>query len=127
MTGPLLIFDNLYFVLTWIVLSDQIIVLLLWNPLLMLLTIDTSCVVLSNLKHCQTKTLRSHGLPAKLYQILKKRQHYFALYCQNKIPKDFYTHFRNFVTGKLDNQKRYIMNIKSMLQKLYKANLVHHQ
>ena len=28
----------------------------IWNPQLMLLTIHTSCVVLSNLKHCQTRT-----------------------------------------------------------------------
>ena len=32
---------------------------------------------------------------------IKKIQHYFALYCQSKIPKDFYTHFRNFVTGQI--------------------------
>ena len=48
---------------------------------------------------------------------IKKGQHYFALYCQYKIPKDFYTHFQNFVTGKLDDERRIIMNINSMLQK----------
>ena len=33
-------------------------------------------------------------------------QHYFALYCRNKIPKDFYTHFRNFVTMQIRRSKR---------------------
>ena len=49
--------------------------------------------------------------------MFKKRQHYFVLYRPDKIPKDFYTHFRNLSLSKLDNQKRFIMNINSMLQK----------
>ena len=28
------------------------------------------------------------------------------MYCQNKIPKDFYTHFRNFVTGQIRRSKK---------------------
>ena len=30
----------------------------------------------------------------------------FALYCQNKILKDFYTLFQNFVTGKIRRSKK---------------------
>ena len=37
---------------------------------------------------------------------IKERQYYFVLYCQNKIPKDFHTHFRNFVTGQIRQSKK---------------------
>ena len=48
---------------------------------------------------------------------LKKRQHYFSLYCQNKIPKIFILIFEILSPGKLDDQRTIIMNINSMLQK----------
>ena len=72
----------------------------------MLLTIHTSCVVLSNLKHCQTRTKKKNCISCEIISNVKKRQNYFALYCQNKIPKDFYTHFRNFVTGQIRRSKK---------------------
>ena len=46
-----------------------------------------------------------------------KNIYYFAIYCQNKIPKNFYTYFRILSPGKLDDQRRIIININSMLQK----------
>ena len=86
--------------------QDPTIVLQLWNPELMLLTIHTSCVVLSNLKHCQTRTKKKNCISCEIISNVKKRQNYFALYCHNKIPKDFYTHFRNFVTGQIRRSKK---------------------
>ena len=51
-------------------------------------------------KTLSNKDLKKPGISREIISNIKKRQHYFALYCQNKIPKDFYTHFRNFVTEK---------------------------
>ena len=34
------------------------------------------------------------------------KRHYFALFCQNKIRQDFYTHCRNFVTGQIRRSKK---------------------
>ena len=36
---------------------------------------------------------------------IRTRQHYFALYSQNKIPKEFYTHFTG-VTGQIRQSKK---------------------
>ena len=36
-----------------------------------------------------------------------KRQNYFESYCQNKIPLDFYTHFRNFVSDLIRKRDYY--------------------
>ena len=38
--------------------------------------------------------------------IKKKRRQYFAFYCQNKILKDLYTHFQNFVTRQIIRSKK---------------------
>ena len=59
----------------------------------------------------KSKTLSNKGLKkpwisCEIISNIKKRHHYFALYCQNKIPKDFYTHFRNFVTGQIRRSKK---------------------
>ena len=39
-------------------------------------------------------------------EILSNIIHYVALYCQNEIPKDFYTHLGNFVTGQIRRSKK---------------------
>ena len=58
------------------------------------------CETLSN------KDLKKPWIYREIISNIKKR-HYFALYCQNKIPKDFfYTHFRNFVTGQIRRSKK---------------------
>ena len=59
---------------------------------------------------------------------IEKRQHYFALNCQNKNPKDFYTHFRNFVTGQIRRSKKdYYEHKFNAAKKRYEANLAYHQ
>ena len=52
-------------------------------------------------KTLSNKNLKKPRISLEIISNIKKRQHYFALYCQNKIAKDFYTHFRNFVTGQI--------------------------
>ena len=52
------------------------------------------------------KDLKKPWISCEIISNIKKRQHYFALYFQNKIPKDFYTHFRNFVTGQISRSKK---------------------
>ena len=51
------------------------------------------------------KDLKKPWISREIITNIKKR-HYFALYCQNKIPKDFYTHFRNFDTGQIRRSKK---------------------
>ena len=57
-------------------------------------------------KILSNKDLIKPWIAREIISNIKKRQHYFALYCQNKIPKDFYTHFRNFVTGQIRRSKK---------------------
>ena len=64
-------------------------------------------------KTFSSKNLKMPWITREIISSIRKRQHYFALYCQNKIPKDYYTRFQNFV----DDQKRFIRNINSILQK----------
>ena len=66
-------------------------------------------------KTLSNKDLKKPWSSGEIISNIKKRQHYFALYCQNKIPKKFYTQILS--SGKLDDQRRIIMNINSMLQK----------
>ena len=47
------------------------------------------------------KNLKKLCITGELISNIRKRQHYLALYRQNKIPKDFYIHFRYFVTGQI--------------------------
>ena len=47
------------------------------------------------------KDLNKPWITREIISKIRKTQHYFTLYCQNKIPKDFYTHFLNFVTSKI--------------------------
>ena len=49
-------------------------------------------------KTLSNKDLKKPLISREIILNFKKWQHYFELYCQNKIPKDFYTHFRSFVT-----------------------------
>ena len=44
-------------------------------------------------KTLSNKDLKKPWISRETISNIKKIQHYFALYCQNKIPKDFYTHF----------------------------------
>ena len=72
---------------------------------------------------CPIKSNKDFKKPCickKIISNIKKILHYFALYCQHKIPKDFYTNFRNFVTGQIRRSKNYYYlhkYIYSMLQK----------
>ena len=68
-------------------------------------------------KTLSNKDFKKPWISREIILDILKRQHYFALYCQNKIPKDFYTHFEILSPGKLDDQRRIIMNINSVLQK----------
>ena len=56
-------------------------------------------------KKLSNKDLKKPWISREIISNIKKR-HYFALYCQNKIPEDFYTHFRNFVTGQIRRSKK---------------------
>ena len=61
--------------------------------------------------HIKSKTLSNKDLKKpwisdEIISNIKRRQHYFALYYQNKIPKDFYTHFPNFVTRQIRRSKK---------------------
>ena len=56
-------------------------------------------------KTLSNKDLKKPRISREIISKIKKI-HYFALYCHNKIPKDFYTHFRNFVTGQIRRSKR---------------------
>ena len=58
------------------------------------------------------KDLKKPWITSGIISNIEKIQHYFALYCQNKIPKDFYTYFRNFVTGQIRISKRYYFEHK---------------
>ena len=57
-------------------------------------------------KTLSNKDLKKPWISREIISNIKNRQHYFALYCQNKNPKDFYTHFRNFVTGQIRRSKK---------------------
>ena len=59
-------------------------------------------------KTLSNKDLKKPWFSREIILNIKKRQHYFAIYCQNKIAKDFHTHLS---PGKLDDQRRIIMNI----------------
>ena len=67
-------------------------------------------------KTLSNKDLKKPWITSELISNIKKTL-YFALYCQNKNPKDLYTHFQILSQGKLHKQKRIIMNINSILQK----------
>ena len=82
-------------------------------------TYKLCCSILSNLKHFQTRS-------CEIISNIKKI-HYFALYCQNKIPKIFILISEILSPGKSDDQRRIIMNINSRLQKRYKANFLYPQ
>ena len=86
-------------------------------------------------KTFSNKVLKKHWISREILSNIKKIQHYFALYCQNKISKDFYTHFRNFVTfqirrsnkdyyeykfnaAKSDISKLGVSSITSLIQKI---------
>ena len=57
-------------------------------------------------KTLSNKDLKKPWITSEIISNIKKRQHYFVLYCQNKIPKDFYTHSRNFVTGQIRRSRK---------------------
>ena len=68
-------------------------------------------------KTLSNKDLKKPWISSEIISNIKKIQHYFALYCQNKIPKIFILISEILSPGKLDDQIRIIMNINSMLQK----------
>ena len=70
-------------------------------------------------KTLSNKDFKKPCISWEIISNIKKRQHYFALYCQNKIPKDFYTHFRNFVTGKIRRSKKDYFEHKFNVAKRY--------
>ena len=79
-------------------------------------------------KTLSNKDLKKHWISSEIISNIKKRQHYFALHCQNKILKDFYTHFRNFVTGQIRRSKKdYYEHKFNAAKKRYKANLAYHK
>ena len=51
-------------------------------------------------QHGTVSYLRKPWISREIIPNIKKR-HSFALYCQNKIPKGFSTHFQNFVTWQI--------------------------
>ena len=57
-------------------------------------------------KTLSNKDLKSPEISSEIISSIKKR-HYFVLYGQNKIPKDFYTHFRNYVTEQIRRSKNH--------------------
>ena len=57
-------------------------------------------------KTLSNKDLKKPWISHEIISNVKKRQNYFALYCQNKIPKDFYAHIRNFVNGEIRRSKK---------------------
>jgi len=71
----------------------------------------------------KTKSYKSKHKPwitNAILQNMKRRQAYFVLYKQNKLPKVFYNRFRNFVTNQIRNSKiEYYENIFSQ----YKCNM----
>ena len=82
----------------------------------MLLTTHTIAVINCVCCAIKSKTLSNRDLKKgwitrEIISDIKKMQHYFILYCENKISNDFYAHF-----AKLDNQRNIIMIINSMLQ-----------
>ena len=52
------------------------------------------------------KDFKKPWITREIVSNIKKRQRYFVLYCQNKIPKKFFTHFQNFVTGQIRHPKK---------------------
>ena len=56
-------------------------------------------------KTLSKKDLKKPWISCEIISNIKKRQHHFALYCQNKIPTDFYTYFRNFVISQIRRSK----------------------
>ena len=91
--------------------SDNYCATALMNPLLMMLTIQHKLCCPIKFKTLSNKDLKKPWIIREIISNIKKIQHYFALYCQNKIPKDFYTHFQNFVTRQIRRSKNVIMNI----------------
>ena len=57
-------------------------------------------------KTLSDKDLKMAWISREIISNIKKRQHYFELHCQNKIPKKIYTHFRNFVTVQIRRSKK---------------------
>ena len=54
---------------------------------------------------------------------IRKIQHYLILSCQNKISRDFYTDYRNFVTAQIRQPRSIFMNIDSMLHETIESRL----
>ena len=52
------------------------------------------------------RDLKIPWISREIISNIKERQHYFPLYCHNKISKYFYIHFRNFVTGQIRRSKK---------------------
>ena len=57
-------------------------------------------------KTVKQRLLKALDYPWKNYHHVKKRLHYFVLNGQNKISRDFYAHFLNFVTGQIRQSKK---------------------
>ena len=68
-------------------------------------------------KTLSNKDFEKLWITREIISNIKKREHYFVLYRQNKIPEDFYTHFQSFVPDQIRLSKTCIINIKSMVQK----------
>ena len=70
--------------------------------------VDNTCKLCCPIesKTLSNKDFNKPWIASEIISNIKKRQQYFAQYCQNKIPKDFYTHFRNFVTGQIRRSKK---------------------
>ena len=70
--------------------------------------VDNTCKLCCPIKSktLSNKDLKKPWIASEIISNIKKRQQYFAQYCQNKIPKDFFTHFRNFVTGQIRRSKK---------------------
>ena len=61
-------------------------------------------VVLIEQRHYLLKIQLNHGFHVRFVQI-KKRQNYYSLVRQNKMPHQFYARFRNFVTNQIRQAK----------------------
>ena len=84
-------------------------------------TYKLCCPVIS--KQLSNKDFKKPWISREIISNIKKWQHYFALYCQNKISKDFYTHFEILSPGKHINTKN--RKVENTVKKMIHDDVVH--
>ena len=71
---------------------------------------DNQCPMQS--KVISNKSMQKPWITGNIISNIKKEQSYYNLYCQNKISKDTYVQFRNYVTRQIRESKRIFYNRK---------------